>query len=72
MFTSMLVPISVVDNSIDMIEIAESTSVGYALTCKTIFLTIGRHKNETLHDKKVSTGFCFDLYLAFTLFCLFS
>ena len=30
MFTSMLVPISVVDNSIDMIEIAESTSVGYA------------------------------------------
>ena len=72
MFTSMLVPISLVDDSIDMIEIAESTSVGYALTCKTIFLTIGRRKNETLHDKKVSTGLCFDLYLAFTLFCLFS
>ena len=72
MFTSMLVPISVVDNPIDMIEIAESTSVGYALTCKTFFLTIGRHKNGTLHDKKVSTGLCFDVYLAFTLFCLFS
>ena len=41
MFASMLVPISVVNNPIDMIEIAESTSVGYTLTCKTIFLTIG-------------------------------